>query len=79
MHNSPGQSSKLNMLAGLSVVSRSEAPMNKVRDLQESVCVPIADSKASLEMAAAAITPPLLPRISTNRVHIEKGRIVHER
>ena len=78
MHDSPGQSSKLNVLAGLSVVASSEAQMNEVRDLQESVCVRIADSKALLEMTAAKIAPLLLLRIRTDRVHIEKCRIVHE-
>ena len=79
MHDSPGQSSKLNVLAGLSVVASSEAQMNEVRDLQESVCVRIADSKALLEMTAAKIAPLLLLRIRTDRVHIEKRRVVHER
>ena len=79
MHDPSCQSSKLNVLACLTIVSSSEAQVHKVRDLQESVCVSIIDSKALLEMIAAEIAPLLLPRVCTDRVHIEKGRVVHER
>jgi hypothetical protein len=78
VHNPAGQSSKLNVLAGLTSIAGSEAQMHKVGDLQESLRVSIIDSKTLLEMIAAAITPLLLPRICTDRVHVEKGRIVHK-